>query len=373
MQQMNTNERAFTLVELIVAMALGLMVLAAVAEIFRGGLEATSLVVKRAEMQQNVRAGVNLIVKDVSMAGAGLRPGGLALPNGGGATVSRFACDQSGTCWLNNNGYPTGTIGTPPTPVNNYMYGLIPGPGNGMEKGGPGAIPATHRAADAITVIYVDYSFPLNQYQVTFPDNTGNTINLALPAPAPTPLPPPVDDPANGIKVGDLLMLSNSAGGDGWAVGEVTGITPGGGTITFGNLDPLNINQPGATEGNIASITCCSPTTAWRILAVTYFVEVPAAGQPPRLIRQVNGQQPVPVADNIIDLQFTYDMCDSVTTGPACANVKDPIAAGFTPSQIHKVNITLMGQSMLSGNKAQNMALVSSVSTRNLNFRDRYK
>src|SRR5207302_10956548 len=100
----------------------------------------------------------------------------------------------------------------------------------------------------------------------------------------------------------------------------------------------LNINQSGATQGNIASITCCSPTTAWRIMAVTYFVEVPANRQPPRLMRQVNGQQPVPVADNIIDLQFTYDLCDSVTTGPTCANVKDPIGAGFTPSQIHKVN-----------------------------------
>jgi prepilin-type N-terminal cleavage/methylation domain-containing protein len=121
MHPLPNNERGFTLVELIVAMALGLVVLGAVTAIFKSGMDATSLVVKRAEMQQNVRAGVNLIVKDVSMAGAGLRPGGLALPNGGGASVSRFACDQNGTCWLNNNGYPTGTIGTPPTPVNRAM------------------------------------------------------------------------------------------------------------------------------------------------------------------------------------------------------------------------------------------------------------
>src|SRR5207245_11128284 len=101
-------------------------------------------------------------------SGARLRTCAMAVPNCARASLSRFACDQRGTCWLNNYGDPTGTIGTPPTPVNNYMYGLIPGPGNGMEKGGPGVIPATNRAADAITAIYVDYRFLLTEYQVTF-------------------------------------------------------------------------------------------------------------------------------------------------------------------------------------------------------------
>src|SRR5437879_12406372 len=123
MQRVTTYERGFTLVELIVAMALGLMVLGAATAIFQSGMEATSLVVKRAEMQQNVRAGVNLIVKDVSMSGAGLRPGGLALPNGAGASLSRFACDQSGRCCVNNDGRPTGTIATPTTPGDQYTHG----------------------------------------------------------------------------------------------------------------------------------------------------------------------------------------------------------------------------------------------------------
>ena len=36
-----------------------------------------------------------------------------------------------------------------------------------MELGGPGNIPATNQPADAITSVYVDYSFPLNLYQIT--------------------------------------------------------------------------------------------------------------------------------------------------------------------------------------------------------------
>ena len=41
--------------------------------------------------------------------------------------------------------------------------------------------------------------------------------------------------------------------------------------------------------------------------------------QTPRLMRQVNGLDAVPVADNIINLQFTYDVINSVN-GTVVAN-----------------------------------------------------
>jgi hypothetical protein len=65
-------------------------------------------------------------------------------------------------------------------------------------------------------------------------------------------------------------------------------------------------------------------------------------------------------------------MCDG-TNGPACANVSDPIANGYSPNQIRKANIQVMGQSLLSyGNKSRSMVLASSVSTRSMAFKDRY-
>ena len=69
--------------------------------------------------------------------------------------------------WLANNTYPTGVIGG--SAVTNYMFGIIPGRGNGMELGGPVNVTATGAASDAITIIYADYAFPLNQYTTTFP------------------------------------------------------------------------------------------------------------------------------------------------------------------------------------------------------------
>jgi prepilin-type N-terminal cleavage/methylation domain-containing protein len=116
--------RGFTLVELLVAVALGLIVLAATTQLFKNGMDATLLVSQSSEMQQSARATLNLIAKDVSMAGSGLPPSGLALPNGAGAVPSFFAVDPS-RAWLANNTYPA-----------NYMYGIIPGVGNGLESGG---------------------------------------------------------------------------------------------------------------------------------------------------------------------------------------------------------------------------------------------
>lgn len=355
--------RGFSLIELLIAMALGLVVLGATMQLFKSGMDATRLVTQSSEMHQNVRATLNLMAKDVSMAGSGLPSGGLALPYGAGSTPSFFAVNPA-QAWLANNTYPA-----------NYMYGIISGVGNGIEIGNGPTIAATGKASDAITVVYADYAFPLNQYTVTFPVATnpnGDLVTFAPPAVPPAGF-PAIQSPT-GIQVGDLILLSNNAGN---AVGEVTGITPVGAktNIAFANGDPLNMNQTGAANGNIARIIAGGATIATRIWAVTYFIEVPAAatGQMPRLMRQVNGQKPMPVADNVINLAITYDMCDG-TNGPNCSGIQNAQAAPFSPNQIHKVNIQVMGQTLNSyGNKSRSTVLATSVSTRSLDFKDRYQ
>lgn len=359
----------FSMVELMVAMSVGLIIMGAAMQLFKSGMDSTMLVTQQAEMQQNVRAALNLVSRDVSMAGSGLPSGGLALPYGVGAVASFYACNQVPTCYVTSDKYPTGTIGG--TAVSNYMYGLIPGPLNGMKSGGAATIAATNAKADSITTIYVDYSYPLSQYKIAL-GGTNKFITATAPATPPAGFPAIVSP--TGIVPGDLILLSNN---NGTAVGEVTSVTAAGlgGTINFADGDALKINQSGAANGNIgASLAGGGAIQANRIFAVTYFVEVPTlAGQTPRLMRQVNGQTAVPVADNIIGLSFTYDMCDSTVNTTTCAGVSDPIGGGFSPNQIHKVNIQMMGQSVLStSNKSKSMALVTSVSTRSLSFTNRY-
>ena len=353
------SERGFTLLELMISMAVGLIVMAAMVGLFKTGMNSAMFVTQRAETQQNMRAAIDLMVKDISMAGAGLPSGGIQLPTGAGNNgLSKFGCDQAGACHVPAFTYPT-----------NYMYGIIPGYKNGVEANA--VIPAAPAPAinDSITVVYVDYNFPLWEYNVAFvPGSNGGQIALT-PNPTYVPAPPAINSAA-GIVVGDLIMLSNSSA-TGVAVGEVTGITAT--TISFANLDALNINQSGAASNNINAISGGATTSAYRLFAVTYYLTVPAAGQTPRLMRQVNGLSPVPVADDIINLQFAFDTYNSTTNAldPTQAN---PLGVGESPNNIQKINIVVMGQSIINnGNKSQNMYLATSVSARNMAFRNRYQ
>lgn len=368
-QKCSMKRHGFSLIELMISMAIGLLILGAATVLFKRGTDVSMAASQRAEMQDNVRAALNLISKDVSMAGSGLPSGGLALPYNGTATSSLIACPQTGACYLAANNYPNGTVGT--VTVSNYMYGLIPQPGNGLQAGSPTAtIPATGQTPDAITVVYEDYSFPLNQYTASFPaGSTGGSINVAAPATPPAGFPAILDP--TGIKVGDLLLLSNNTNGGSFAVGEVTGIGAGGSPISFANGDALNINQSAAPNGNINYLTGISTVTAVRIYAITYFIQESTNGQPPRLMRQVNGQTAVPVADNIIGLKFTYDVCNGTNAG-ACDEISNPITSGYSPNNIYKVNIQIMGQSITTTGNSQSMVLSNSVSTQNMMYKNRY-
>src|SRR4029077_15144108 len=92
MERTHTN-RGFTLIELVVSMAVGLIVVGAAVQLFSQGMAATFVVSQRAEMQQDLRAASNLLLKDISLAGAGMPPGqSVALPALTG-TLPIYGCD----------------------------------------------------------------------------------------------------------------------------------------------------------------------------------------------------------------------------------------------------------------------------------------
>jgi prepilin-type N-terminal cleavage/methylation domain-containing protein len=372
------SQRGFSLLELMVASAIGLIAVMAMTQMFRMGMNATFTVAQRAETQQNMRGAVELMTKDISMAGAGLPAGGLQLANSGGAI--KVACNQAGTCYVPADVYPKSGSG-----VENYMYGILPGFGNGVQSA---AVIAAAPAAvnDSITSIYCDYNFPLTNFNFTFTNPTTVAVTVQNPAVIPNNI-----LAAGGLNVGDLMLfivstpgLGAASGNQGTssvqtaaAVGEITGI-PNNATIDFAAADALNFNQAGANSlASVATAAAVAGTTmtACRLYAVTYFLEVPVAGgtvQVPRLMRQVNGLTAVPVADNIINLQFSYDVISS-TTGLMNANQSNPIANGDSPALIQKVNMWVMGESLTQGgNKSQSMYLASSVSARNMSFCNSY-
>ncbi len=321
-----------------------------------------------------MRAAVELMTKDISLAGAGLPSGGIQLPTN---AVSQFACNQTGTCYVPAHNYPNNATGGI-----NYMYGIIPGFNNGVQNNA--VIPsAPGQINSSITTIYCDYNFPLSNFTFTFAGATSVTVGVVNAAVQPNSILAP-----GGLNAGDLMLFVVSGAGNpvngntpvqtAAGVGEITTI-PNANAITFNNGDPLNLNQTAGTN-NLTAVAAAaaapgSQMTVCRLYAVTYFLQVPpAAGtvQTPRLMRQVNGLTAVPVADNIMNLQITYDVIDS-NLGTITANQVDPIGAGQSPSLIQKVNIWVIGSSVTqSGRKAQNMYLATSVSARDMSFCNSY-
>lgn len=341
--------------ELLVAIAITMLVLAMGAQLYKQAAQTTDLLVMRADMQQNARAAMNAIAREVSVAGTGLPNGGIQLPDTTGTSAPRFACDST-TCYVTTNDF-----------LNARLYAVMPGFLRGMTIG--------PNATSVLTVAYVDSSLTLNALPLTQFTSSGNQITF-------DPSTPLIGNAAVGLKVGDLIMVYNTNGA---ALGVVTNL-PQPNVVDFAAGDPLNINQPSASHGNLASIlsggtAATLPTSAVRINLVTFFLR-PDPGPDgavgtaddgaPRLMRQVNSAPPIPIAENIQNLQFSYDIFDESTSTPT-SGLGD---ANSLYNQIRKVNIVVTvrsSQRSVQTRQFQSITLATSVAPRNLSFRDRYQ
>lgn len=394
--RLTTRESGFSLLELMVSLALGAIVLSAAVQMYIKSVSSTWIVSQRAEMQQDFRAASNMLTKDLSLAGAGLGDSAaIALAS---TSTPKYGCDQTGTCYIN------GAAGTYPlqgaTP---YLYGLIPGYDLGP------TIPSSSGPTDVVTVVYTDSSFYLNCYiptvtakgVVTFaPPTSPATWATEGCLPSPVTAPQAVNDSAAGLTQGDLVLMT--LGGT-KVVAEVTGaVTTGvngaGNTtysVPFANGDPLNMNQTPSGGGlngaalnavGAASTAPCGGAGPCRLLVISYYVD--DSPTPPRLMRQISGHSPMPVVENIAYLKFSYDLFNDSTGTPAvnCANpgvANDTLcgtaSSGLLPNQITKINIlnmavnsTLLSSQFGLTNGYQREDLQTSVSARNLTFVNDY-
>jgi hypothetical protein len=181
----------------------------------------------------------------------------------------------------------------------------------------------------------------------------------------------PITGPT-GLQIGDLILLSNALGN---AVGMVTNL-PGGQQVVLAPGDALGINQPNAPQGTILNLQSLPgvypPTTATRILMISYYIDNQTDPTLPRLIRQINAGQPLAIALGAENLQLSYDFIDSINNP---ANQKN-VPAGNSANQIRKVNLFLATRSLdksISLNDYFRNSMGTEIGLRSLSYVNRYQ
>jgi prepilin-type N-terminal cleavage/methylation domain-containing protein len=368
------SQKGFSLFELLIAMTVGAVVLAAATLLYQKSVQVSNVVVSHAELQTEMRGAMNQIARDLNQAGTGIPLGGIPIPSAlSGGVNPKFACDTSACYIAAGNTFTAGTL-----------YKVAPGNNIGV---------VTSEATDSIVITYMDPIAPTGDltssatglawsaYSTT--NITDNGDRLTMPAGTT----PALDDPQKGLVVGDLLLMQNDKGS---AIGTVTGFTAASGLINFAAVgDPLKFNQPASPgiSGTLAALRISPtpptgphyhPVTVSRIMMITYFVRKDPTDGHLSLMRQVNARTPSPVAEYIEDLQISYDMLnDSTDPATLVANIADATLgspAVAKPNQIRKINLRITARSPRLNVQGEydRMSIATSIGPRNLSFYDKY-
>lgn len=367
MQSLSTDRRGFSLVELVVSMAVSSMVMAGVFAVMTGTQRANNTVKQVTTMNNNLRVAMDLLVRDLIQAGQGL-PAGMVVtvPSGLGA----LPIPRPGPVGQNYTFDPT-----LPT-----ISAVTVGPGLGPVING--------QPTDMITILAADNAF--DEVTLTAISNIGMTVsNAAVIDDAP-------DVAGDNLRVGDLLLFEK---GSVSTLRYVTAVN--GQLVEFNEGDPMNLNQSGAEDGTMAQYLAEAPaevlnggvlpSRVTRLRMISYYLETPGDPQRDlRLIRRINANPPTTVAFFIEGFTITYDLVDGVTNpvdvemnandldGTGACDPAPAVAPVLTcsPNQIRKVNVRLAGRSSEPDHANRlffRNALNTQVSLRSLALVNRYQ
>jgi prepilin-type N-terminal cleavage/methylation domain-containing protein len=349
----------FSLIELMVSLIVMLIVSGAAIAALMQAQRVTTGIGMEASVQENLRAGMHFLVRDLMQTGEGIPQAGISIPNNA-AGASAIVL-------------PAGLAGF--FPATAKLSQITPGNAVGEDAKTvdpvSGAVLDGLLKTDIISVLYEDNTlvssaagpggiappllnaYPVIQAAPATPVCTGAfaasglTVTLAptcftLPG-GPVPL-----------SKGDLIMFHNA---NGTALEFVTNVA--GTVITFAAGDPAGLNQTGLPNGTVANLNVAgTPTSISRVYLVTYYVDSNTNPSQPQLIRQVNypnypsvaaATYPAQaVADDIENLSFSYDIINSTAPAASYPNGPGDAAAPAAPDtafDIRAVNVTISGRS----------------------------
>jgi prepilin-type N-terminal cleavage/methylation domain-containing protein len=391
------RQRGFSLIEMLVALAILVTVVGLSIGALLQAQNASQLVAYQANIQENLRAGMHFLVRDLMQAGEGIPQGGISIPNTG--TSSAINRPGTGTVYSY-----AGTVLTALPPIfPGSQLGSFPTSLNPVS----GAVLLGTTRSDIINLIYADnilvdthgYNTYTNQVNSASNPTCAGTISVTGSSVVLDPTCFAMPGVTNPITAGNLIMFHNA---NGTAIEYVTSVA--GQTISFAGGDPAGLNQTGQTHGTVYAIQnfggangttplgTFPPTSITRIWMVTYYLDTTTNPSKPMLVRQFNypnypagapTNPPQQIADSIEALTFSYDITGSVAaagTYPAGAGNASSPQFPDVPGQIRAVNIFLGGRSETSYTaQAQNAStilhnnLATQVCPRSLSFTNLYQ
>jgi prepilin-type N-terminal cleavage/methylation domain-containing protein len=374
------RQSGFTLVEVLVAITVMMIILAVTLTMMSDAIHTVEGVSMLADTQENLRAGMNYIVRDLVQAGVGIPQGGITMPNSGGVS----AVTRPGPYTA-----PATSFGIFPA-----AWTVIPAISPGYQIGT--LTDSSGVKTDLINVIYADNTLIdlnlhwLNEFPVNTPGGgagcagaikTPNGSIVTAGTTTTVTFDPTCINISTGntaLAAGDLILLQAAAGP--MALLTVSNANLAGNSIVFSTADAYALNNSGKTSGTIKQIQSpvgsgtYTTTTASRIWMITYFIDISTPARP-QLMRQVNLRAAQAVGDATENMQFIYDILNAGSAPPSVTtDITSPTLAQIPYIRDVYISLFARSESPYSVSKKYfRNNLQTAVSIRSLNFFNEFK
>ncbi len=374
-----TSEAGFSLVELLMATAISLVVIATAMTTFKDAIAMNDTATNTADASQNMRGGVNFLVRDLVATGRGIPTGGIDIPTvAGGAGQIKRPSPPGLQYYFNNTTAST-------------IMAVTTG-----ERLGP---TVDNQVTDIITLLTLDPilddcrsgALRLNPFGTTGnvpvlaqdggSFSVGTNVACQEVGATGTWIAGDRTQGQSAIKKGDLILFTNPIG---QALQTVTRTDATNVYFEANTDDAFGLNQRNVTAGSITQILSTPDgngqpvyqgMTAQRVFMYTYYVDSSVMGEP-HLVRQMNNFTPQALAGIVEDLELSYDIVDGSVNPPDVKSLPYTLnGVTYAANQIRKVNVHI-------GVRSENMStrlhdylrnhLTTVVSLRSLAFVDRY-
>jgi len=293
---MTKNTKGFSLVELMVAVTIGLIILVSVSAIFITSKKSYSVQDRLARLQENARFAMQYIMKDVRMAGyygclTDFEIGTVANPGTVTSSLNPVPGVSSFVMNLPIEGLKAGTSTWHPSLNIAMPTGTTSV--TSKESTCPGAVGSRCTNTDAIAVLLANPSD-------TSPDGVANPHGLQIMAEMADETSPITVAATTLVKVNDIVTVSDCSSAD---VFQVTGITSSGGNSVISHA-AISTPSPGNSTGTLGHQYKPSEGKLIKFVYRRYYIGTGSSGLPALFRDGTEGQQEI--VEGIENMQILY-------------------------------------------------------------------